>query len=131
MIAQLVNYSVIKFNVFLNKEDTTHFMLTELNGLDETKTFTQNITNLNFAIGVYPKKFGIFNGNIEDFIDVNLQIIKGRKNRIDEDKTLGLHRCTEEDFVHFNKPLHEDKEERVLRKLTNMLCIDDPNDLVL
>ena len=109
MIAQLVNYSVIKFKVFLNKEDTTHFMVTELDGIDETKTFTQNITNLNFAIGVYPKKFGPFKGNIEDFIDVNLQIIKGRKNLVDEDKTLGLHRCNEEDYVHFNTPLHEEK----------------------
>ena len=78
-----MNYSLIKLWVFIDKEDTSHFKVTEIDGLDEDTAFTQNITNLNFAVGVFPKTFGFFKGDIEDYLDVSLVLKSGRSNTVD------------------------------------------------
>ena len=64
------------------------------------------MTNFNFAIGVYPKRFGYFFGNIEDFLDVTVRISAGRINEVDETKVLGMHRCNSNDIEKFNRPLN-------------------------
>ena len=77
-------------------------MSLELDGLDEDRAFTQDITNMNFAIGVYPVNFGFFSGNIEEYLDVTVEVIGARLNKDFQDKTLGTHRCNESDFKFFN-----------------------------
>ena len=88
-----MNYSLKKYQVLKNKEDTGYFTVTELDGLDRNKVYSHEVTNFNFAIGVYPKRFGYFLDNIEDFIDVKVRISPGRVNEVDEINELGLHRC--------------------------------------
>ena len=61
------------------------------------------MTNFNFAIGVYPKRFGFFWDNIEDYLDITVNMNSGRANEFDEDKTLGVHRCREDEVKNFNK----------------------------
>ena len=62
------------------------------------------MTNFNFAVGVYPKSFGIFRDNIEDYLDITVMMNAGRANHVDENKTLGIHRCREDEVKNFNKP---------------------------
>ena len=77
-------------------------MSLQLDGLDEDRAFTHDITNMNFAIGVYPTKLNFFTGNIEEYLDVTVQVIGARLNKDYQDKTLGTHRCNEDDFKLFN-----------------------------
>ena len=107
MFIQLANYSVIKFKVLKNKEDTSYSTVTELNGLDPEKLITYEMTNFNFAVGVYAKRFGLFGDNIEDYLDITVNMKAGRANEVDENKILGLHRCIEDEVKNFNKPLNQ------------------------
>ena len=40
-------------------------------------------TNLFFAVGVYPKEFGFFRGDIEEYLDIIATVSPGRVNEID------------------------------------------------
>ena len=83
LFALLIDYSYFKFNVLREREDTKYSMNTELNGLDINKQFTYEKTNLFFAVGVYPKEFGFFRGDIEDYLDIIATVSPGRVNEID------------------------------------------------
>ena len=106
MFIQLANYSIIKFKVLKNKEDTSYSTVTQVNGLDPEKLITYEMTKFNFAVGVYQRHFGFFRGNIEDYLDITVTMYAGRANRVDESKTLGIHRCREDEVKNFNKPLY-------------------------
>ena len=102
MFIQLANYSVIKFKVLKNKEDTSYSTVTELNALDQEKLITYEMTKFNFAVGVYQRHFAPFGDNIEDYLDITVSMIAGMGNEVDESKTLGVHRCREDEVKNFN-----------------------------
>ena len=104
LLIPLLNYSAYKLQVLLKREDTNHFSVTELDSLDQSRAFDQNVTGFNFAIGVFPKFFGSFQGNIEDFLDIRFILQSGRANRVDESRRLGMHRCNPDDVKLFNTP---------------------------
>ena len=102
MFIQLANYSIIKFKVLKNKEDTSYSTVTELNALDQEKLITYEMTKFNFAVGVYQRHFAPFGDNIEDYLDITVSMIAGMGNEVDESKTLGVHRCREDEVKNFN-----------------------------
>ena len=110
LFALLIDYSYFKFNVLREREDTKYSMNTELNGLDINKQFTYEKTNLFFAVGVYPKSFGFFRGDIEDYLDIVAIVSPGRVNEIDQVANLTMRRCNEDDLKLFNKPIREEEQ---------------------
>ena len=131
MFIQLANYSVIKFKVLKNKEDTSYSTVTQLNGLDPENLITQEMTNFNFAVGVFAKRFAFFGDDIEDYLDITVNMYAGRANEVDESKTLGMHRCREDEVKNFNKPQNPFDRSTLGRKIASMMCVDDPSDLSL
>ena len=104
MFIQLANYSIIKFKVLKNKEDTSYSTVTELNALDQEKLITYEMTKFNFVVGVYQRHFAPFGDNIEDYLDITVSMMAGMGNEVDESKTLGVHRCREDEVKNFNGP---------------------------
>ena len=78
-----------------------------------------------------PKRFGFFIGNIEEFVNIEVKVAAGRFNEVDESRYLGVHKCNESDHKYFNLPLDKSKFEEMKIRLSFMLCLDNPSDLIL